>query len=76
MPENPHYYTLRNDWDDKDFVDFVLYIRENGYVEKFNNQPYTYLNLNGYKYWTMGAPVNYDNGDPCTILINRAEIKA
>ena len=75
MPENPHYYTLRNDWDDTDFVDFVLYIRENGYVEKFNGQSYTYLNINGYKYWTMGYPINYGNGDPCTILINRAEIK-
>ena len=54
MPENPHSYTLRKDWIDKDFVDFVLFIRENGYTEKFNGQSYTYLNINGYKYWTMG----------------------
>jgi SAM-dependent methyltransferase len=29
------------------------------------------FNLNGWKYWTMGAPINYRNGSPCTILINR-----
>lgn len=75
MPENPHFYTLCKDWDDQDLVDFVLYIRENGYTEKFKGQSYTYLNLNGYKYWTMGYPIDYANGDPCTILINCAEIK-
>lgn len=66
MPNNPHYYTLRKNWDsDRDFVRVVEYMRREGYVEKFRGRPYTMLNINQYKYWTMGAPIEQ------TILINR-----
>lgn len=75
MPENPHWYTLRKDWsDDAAFVEAVEFIRANGYIEIYKKSKYTMFNLNGYKYWTMGAPIWYRNGNPCTILINRAKI--
>ena len=32
---------------------------------------YTVLDVHEHFYWTMGAPINYSNGSPCTILINR-----
>jgi len=49
-----------------EFSEFVLYIRKNGYVEKFMGRKYTYFDIGGYQYWTMGAPLKE------TILINRA----
>ena len=70
MPQNPHWYTLRRDWgNDEDFDMTVQFIRENGYTERWpdpvRGSPYTVLDLNGFHYWTMGAPI------PDTILINR-----
>ncbi len=74
MPENPHWYTLRKTWDqDAAFCEAVQFIRDHGYIERYKGRPYTMFNLNGYKYWTMGAPINNKNGEPCTILINRAK---
>ena len=73
MPENPHHYCLRKNFEqDDDFVFLVNYIRENGVKEKWGTATYIYLYLDGYRYWTMGAPINYSNGNPCTILINKA----
>jgi len=71
MPQCPHWYTLRKDWKDSDFVELVKYIRENGRKEKYLRSTFTYLYINGFKYWTMGAPINKD-GKPHTILINKA----
>lgn len=65
MPQNSHHYTLRSDTSDSEFEDAVTYIRANGHMEMFAGQPYKALHLNGYKYWTMGAPL------VITILINR-----
>jgi len=69
MQKIPHYYTLREHWNDADFVSAVQYIRDHGYQAKFGKTTYTYLNVNNYKYWTMGAPLDQ------TILINRAAIQ-
>ena len=70
MPRCPHHYTLRNTWsNDKDFVDCVQLIRESGYDEAFGGTRFVYLNANGYKYWTMGAPLDE------TTLINRAKVE-
>lgn len=71
MPDNPHDYTLRKDWNDDDFVFVVQYIRQHGYQGKFGGRTYTYLDAGGHYHWTMGAPINKDDGTPCTILINR-----
>lgn len=70
MPEYPHEYTVK-DWDLEKvdmFNKFVVFIREKGYDEYFYRRKMRYYNIGGYKYWTMGAPVEI------TILINRAKI--
>lgn len=66
MPTSPHWYTLRKEWgDDNQFNDCVTYMRHNSYVEYFHKKPFQMININGMKYWTMGAAVE------STILINR-----
>jgi len=73
MPDNPHEYCLRRNFvADSEFVYAVQYIRDHGVRECYGKTWYTCLYLNGFKYWTMGAPVNNSDGTPCTILINRA----
>ncbi len=74
MPNIPHEYTHRNKWiNDKDFVDVVLFIRENGIKEKFYKIYFVYYYSNGYKYWTMGNPVCYTDRSK-TYIINRAKV--
>jgi hypothetical protein len=66
MPDNPHWYTLRKQWQrDEDFAWTVQTIRRYGYEEIYEGRLYILLNVDGMKYWTMGAPVEE------TILINR-----
>lgn len=67
MPKFPHFYTLRQDWDDKEFEDVVVFIRKNGKIRNWYGQKYIYYDLNGYEYWTMGASISE------TILINKAK---
>ena len=67
---NPHYYTLLRKWSTpEDFFFCVKFIRKHGFIEIFppgkNGKPYTIFQANGFKYWSMGAPVLE------TILINR-----
>ena len=66
----PHSYTKRM-WagQETDFEKAVMFIRENGVVEKFGKREFTYYYLDGLKYWSMGAPLDE------TILINRAKVK-
>lgn len=68
MPENPHEYTLREDWDEDLFVRVVEYIREHGYESWYRKRRYIYLDAGEHFYWTMGAPI------AVTILINRKRI--
>ena len=68
MPGNPHWYTLRKHWKDADFCYVVSAIREHGYSEIFKGRRYIMFDINGMKYWTMGAQLEQ------TILINRAKI--
>ncbi|MEX0748621.1 MAG: hypothetical protein WD467_00080 [Candidatus Saccharimonadales bacterium] len=66
----PHEYTVthwnpdRRPW----FEHMVMGIRQYGYTENFGNQTYKYLDIDGHKYWTQGAPLYM------TILINRSSI--
>jgi hypothetical protein len=70
MPEIPHEYTLRvKSPDEKNFERVVLYIRQAGYRAEFGSATYTYLDIDGWKYWTMGAALGE------TILINRAKLE-
>jgi hypothetical protein len=67
-PKNPHAYCLRKNFEDEaDFERFVLLIRQYGYQIKWRDRlTYTCLDIEGYRYWSMGFPLNE------TILINRA----
>lgn len=67
MPGNPHWYTVRK-WcpeDEATFEEFVRLLREHGDDETFEGRPYRYIDLDGFHYWTMGAPI------PETTVINR-----
>jgi len=72
MPWAPHEYTLRRNCtgpqDESDFERVVLGIRSLGYEEKYGKSTYIRYDLDGWKYWTMGAPLDQ------TILINRARV--
>ena len=69
MPNTPHYYSLKKEWDNEDnFCQAVQFIRDNGKIEFFKGYSYTVLYIENYKYWTMGSPIDQ------TILINRAKI--
>ncbi|MBA3725625.1 MAG: hypothetical protein H0W86_04020 [Armatimonadetes bacterium] len=58
MPENPHEYTLRKQWENQEDIDGVaIFIRENGYVLNFRGRDYTCFDVDGYRHWTMGSPV-------------------
>lgn len=83
MPQSPHWYTLRRTHrDQSEFDRAVLDIRAAGYVRRFRGRDYVCHDLDGWRYWTMGAPVHSEQcpGTPprgcddagCTILINRA----
>lgn len=52
---NPHYYTVRESWEDGDlFTQLVHYIQHHGEVEYFATRLYLCVNVDGRKYWTMG----------------------
>ena len=73
MASFPHDYTLRETWTiDSEFVDVVLFIRKYGNREKWGSKYFTYYYANGYKYWTMGNPVCY-NDNRKTFVINRVK---
>jgi hypothetical protein len=66
MPQWPHEYTLRKNANEEEFLWFVVFIRERGSAESFGGQKHIYLDVDEWKYWTMGSPLDD------TILINRA----
>ena len=74
MPQWPHEYTVRG-WRPElapQFEAFVHLIREVGTIKPWPRDAarprymHTYLELDGWEYWTMGEPV------PETTVINRA----
>ena len=61
MPEIPHHYIVRDNLSNKDqklFDEFKLFIKENGYTEKFYKKEYQYINIDGYKYWIIENILN------------------
>ena len=79
MPENPHEYTVR-DLANADarkstclshdtFEWFVRYIREHGQRRKWGRRMLSYLEVDGWKYWTMGWPPEV------TTIINREKVQ-
>lgn len=66
----PHEYTV-SDWNPNRrawFEEAVMGIRRYGYDSKFGSATYVYLDVDGKKYWTMGAALSE------TVLINRASV--
>jgi len=68
MPRHPHEYTVLGKGAADGFYDAVRYIRRHGGTVMFFGRPYICYDLGGWRYWSMGAPVEE------TILINRARI--
>jgi hypothetical protein len=76
MPQWPHEYTVRHWREDLtgDFLAFVELIRRDGVVKPWPRDAVkpryhlTYLEIDGWDYWTMGEPVAE------TALINRARV--
>jgi hypothetical protein len=74
MPEWPHEYTVHGRRPDleREFFEFVALIRREGVVKPWPpdvatpRYHHTYLELDGWEYWSMGAPI------PETTVINRA----
>jgi hypothetical protein len=65
MPRWPHWYTVRS-WTpahEREFLEFVTLIRELGVQKPWPptlipvRRRNTYLERDGWEYWTMGAPV-------------------
>jgi hypothetical protein len=76
MPQWPHEYTVRQ-WEpgrERDFVEFAALIRRTGVVKPWPSDSarpryhHTYLELDGWEYWTMGEPLEE------TSVINRARL--
>lgn len=67
----PHEYLVLDDLSKKDkidFIDFIIYIRKNGIKERFWRTFFIYYYLDGYKYWTMGNPIEE------TTILNRVKV--
>ncbi|GAC1577791.1 MAG: hypothetical protein NVS3B18_11530 [Candidatus Dormibacteria bacterium] len=76
MPQWPHEYTVRH-WRpelDVDFAAFASFIRAHGTVKPWPAEAVTprhhntYLEVDGWEYWTMGEPIAE------TTVINRARL--
>jgi len=70
MPSIPHEYIVRNRCalNNDEFDKFVILQRNHGIYQKWGRYNFPYLHIDGYKYWTMGAPVNE------TIIVNRQKL--
>jgi hypothetical protein len=76
MPQWPHEYTVRAWRQDleREFFEFAALIRRDGVVKPWPRDSatprhrLTYLELDGWEYWTMGEPI------PETTVINRARV--
>lgn len=66
----PHEYIVRDNivGADSEFVNTVIYIRENGMPMNFFSKQYIYLRYKNYVYWTMGDTLEN------TIIINRCDL--
>jgi hypothetical protein len=67
MPQWPHYYTLRKDWDYALFMQVVTILWRLSYPDPFLKKVYHAININGWKYWTMDPTI------ATTDLINRKD---
>jgi hypothetical protein len=69
MPKNPHWYTLRHEWQDvgdEVYNEVNRMIREHGRTEWFGTYPWRMLDVNGFKYWNY-----YSTRVEDVIVLNR-----
>jgi hypothetical protein len=72
MPDCPHFYCVYKGNDDAiwdDYAWFAQLIRDKGYYMMFYDKKMRYLDVDGWRYWTMDEKVED------TDLINRADNK-
>jgi hypothetical protein len=70
MPTVPHEYTVRGRTAHHHFEQMVEHIRAHGYERRWWDTTLTYLEIGGWKLWTMGAPIQE------TVIINREPLPA
>ncbi len=71
MPTSPHEYVVKtklSEAEQKEFEHFVLFIRRNGHLKKYKKFNYVHFDIEGWSYWTMGAPLEI------TTIINRHDL--
>lgn len=70
MPWAPHEYIVRGKCPlSNEEFDYLVNMQRNfGKEERWGKYNFPYLYIDGYKYWTMGEPVEV------TIIINRAKV--
>jgi len=76
MPNNPHFYTLKANWEEpNDFIKCAKTIWSFGIIENYKGRQYKVLYYKDYKYWTMSELFYNENYfiNEC-ILINRSQI--
>ena len=67
---SPHQYIVKSKLSESDqdkFEELTQLIREEGYTDTWAGKEYTYLNIEEYRYWTMGNPIQE------TTVLNRAK---
>jgi hypothetical protein len=68
MPKIPHWYVVKEQCRSGfEFEAFVALIRKEGYAKRWFRREFIYLDIDGWSYWTMGAPIHE------TTIINRAK---
>jgi hypothetical protein len=68
MKTIPHFWTLKKQWNPKEFNEVIEYMDKNYERKTFGNKMYRYTLLNNYKYWHM------ESDSSKVTLINRAKI--
>lgn len=68
MPQVPHHYVVRENVDSDGFSAAVQFVRKHGYQAVWGRRTFVYFDHEGYRYWSMGAPMER------TIILNRARI--
>ena len=69
MPDIPHWYVRLRDCDPVEFAWMVAFVRRAGYLGSWRGrQPLRYWELDGWRYWSMGAPVAE------TTIVNRGRV--
>ncbi len=68
MPQWPHEWSPRKDWDNDVFENVCHFINKFGVERKWGKRTFRYFQANGLEYWVIGPVENAG-------IINRAKIK-